>query len=280
MSRRDDELMDVPSIVPDTEGRNTREPIQRAPAKTPRSDNSTAPSSGIIRQALSILAFMALSIFCALFYYENAQQKLLNEQLQNRLGLLETQLGVSNGSNTGSESLTNKVQDLGKDLKAANDDIHKLSTASDKNKKLLDSHESKIAEHDKNIDTLQSTATELKKSVAQTEKTAGDANRSATESNQAATDATKAIAEIRSAVGTLQQRISQGDPQVREASQQAAMAQEQSEQLQTKVDALAKHVTDHDESLRSIDYFRRSVSSDLSKLKGQSLEQVPGQPPH
>jgi chromosome segregation ATPase len=270
MSNRNDELLDTPSIVPDTEGRNTH----RSNKKAPRSGNSTAPSSGLLRQAVSALMFVALSVFCALFYYENAQQKVLNDQLQIRLSTLESQLGVSMAANGQPvESLSTKVQDIDKDLKNTNDEIRKLwAITNDKHKKVLESHELKLAEQGKAVDSLQNTVTEMKKSVAQTEKGVAEASRLATESKQSAADASQAISEMRNAVGTLQQRVTQGDPQVREATQQAAMAQEQSEQLQIKLDGLSKRVSDHDESIRSIDSFRRSVSGDLGKLKQQSIE--------
>jgi chromosome segregation ATPase len=221
-----------------------------------------------------ISAIIGLVFACAFFYYENARQKVLNEQLQNRLGIIETQLGVSNNAGNTSESIANKVEDINKDLKNTNDEIRKLwNITNDKNKKMLDIHEAKIVEQGKSIDSLQGTTTELKKISAQTEKSTGEASRLAAESNQTANEAAKALADMRSSVGTIQQRLAQGDPQVREALQQATMAQEQSEQLQTKIDALTKRTSEHEDSLRSIDSFRRSVSNDVSKLKQLSFPQ-------
>lgn len=278
MPKRNDELFDIPPIVPDSEGRNIRESVPRPSTQVPRSSNSTEPSSGLVRQAITASTIIALFAACAFFYYENAKQKVLNEQLQNRLAVLEAQLGVSGSSADASESLTNKVTDLTKDLKNADDEIRKLwSITNDKNRKLLDSHEARIAEQTKIIDALQNATSELKKTSAQTEKAVGDANRQAAESNQTATEIAKAVAEMRTSVGALQQRMAQGDPQVREALQQATMAQEQSEQLQTRIDTLAKKVSDHDESLRSIDNFRRNISNDVNKLKQPSIGSEPMQ---
>ncbi|MEZ5435322.1 MAG: hypothetical protein R3E67_01490 [Pseudomonadales bacterium] len=45
------------------------------------------------------------------------------------------------------------------------------------------------------------------------------------------------------------------------------MALEQNDQLQKKLDALNKRLADQEETLRSVDSFRRSVNSDLNKLK-------------
>ncbi len=282
MSRRDDDLLDIPSIVPDTEGRSSRETTPRsAPKPSARSSNSTAPSNGLVRQMLLIFMFSALSLCCALLYYQNAQQSVLNDQLQKRLSSLESQLGVNTAVNASNgETLGEKVKQLDDNLKAADDEIRKLwGVTNDKNKKSLESHETRIAEHEKSLTTLQGIVGEMKKSVAQTEKSLSETSRVAAESNKAASDATQAISEMRSAVGALQQRVAQGDPQVREASQQAAMAQEQGEQLQVKLDTLSKRVTEHEESLRSIDSFRRSVNSDLGKLKGQSLQEAPASVP-
>ncbi|HQQ63933.1 MAG TPA: hypothetical protein PLF22_10210 [Pseudomonadales bacterium] len=278
MSRRDDELYEVPSIVPDSEGRNIRETTPRASSAIPRSSNSTEPSSGLVRQILTVGTLLALVLLCAFFYYENARQKVLNNELQNRLAVIEAQLGVSGNTADASESLTNKVTDLGKDVKNANEEIRKLwGITNDKNKKILDSHEARLTEQAKTLDTLQNSTTELKKSSAQMEKTVGEVNRIVSENSQTTTETAKVVAEMRNSVGALQQRIAQGDPQLREALQQSTMAQEQSEQLQAKLDAIAKKISDHDDSLRSIDSFRRSISSDVNKLKQQTFgtEQIP-----
>lgn len=272
MPRRNDDLMDIPSIVPDTDGRSSARATSSTRPAPNRSSNSTAPSAsaGLIRQLLVALVLAGLAAACAYFYYMNAQQRLLNQQLQNRLSTLESQLGVSNGAadQPGGETLGSKVKTLDESLKTANEEIRKLwGITNDKNIKSLANHESKLDEHDKNLSALQASVTELKKSVALTEKSAAEATRLANESNSAMATVGQNIAEMRNSVGTMQQRISQGDPVAREASQQAAIAQEQTEELQAKVEGLSKRVADHDESLRGIDTFRRSVNSDLNKLK-------------
>ncbi len=274
MPRRDDDLFDTMSIVPDSDGRSPRPEAQKSvPARASR--NSTAPSGAGTNSNSVILGAVTLLLAsaCGYFYYQNALQQELNAKLQQRLETLESQLGMTTSTATQtSQSLGQKVIDLDVRIKSADTEIRKLWTINnEKNKKILDGHDSKLADHEKALSSLQTNINEMKKTTALTEKSLGDIARTANASEQAVTDANKTISEIRSAVGTLQQRISQGDPLLREASQQAAMAQEQTEQLQSKVDSLSKRVTDHDETLKSIDTFRRSVNSDLGKLKQQSI---------
>jgi chromosome segregation ATPase len=271
MPRRNDDLLDTPSIVPDTDARSTQRSSASTRPTTPRSSNSTAPSAsaGMLRQLLLIGMLLGLGATCAFLYFQNQQQLGLNQQLQNRLTTVESQLGLSAPANTaGGETLGSKVKSLDDNLKTANDEIRKLwAVTNDKNIKLLENHTAQLTSQDKTLTTLQSTVTEMKKSVAMVEKTAGEANRQAIESNKAISSTGPVIAEMRTSLGALQQRIAQGDPAAREASQQAAIAQEQAEELQKKLDGLSKRVTDHDDAIKSIDTFRRSVNSDLGKLK-------------
>lgn len=277
MPRRDDDLFDTFSIVPDTDSRAIHPDNPARPTPPRRSSNSTAPSptGGVIRQILLSIVLIALATACGYFHYQQTRQLELNAKLQKRLESLESQLGLTTAAGTPpAEPLGDRVKDLDERMKSADGEIRKLwGVTNDKNRKALESHDSKIAELDKTLASVQASLTEMKKSVAQTEKTATEANRAAAESNQAVADTARGLTEMRSSVGTLQQRIAQGDPLVREASQQAAMAQEQNEQLQSRMEGLARKVSEHDESIRSIDTFRRSVSNDLGKLKQQSIDQ-------
>ena len=260
MPRRDDDHFDAHSIVPDTDDRagHIVKPRSTPSPRSNKSDSSAAPS--FFKQAATVLMFIALTAVSGLLHYRNTQQQEANAKLQTRLEALESQLGmtVSAASHT-SETLGEKVKSLDGRLASANTEIAKLwAVTNDKTRKTLDDHE-------KALSTLQA-------SIADAKKSGMDTSKVATEAKQTADSANRTAAELGGSVSTLQQRITQGDPLAREASQQAAMAQEQTERLQAKVDALNKKVSDHDESLRSIDNFRRSVNSDLGKLKQERIE--------
>lgn len=259
MPRRDDDHFDAHSIVPDTDDRAGHIVKHRA-TPSPHSNNSgsvTAPS--LAKQAATVFMFIALTVACGLLHYRNTQQQEANAKLQTRLEALESQLGVtvSAASHT-SETLGEKVKSLDGRLATANTEITKLwAVTNDKTRKSLDEHEKALA-------TLQA-------SVADVKKSAGDASRVAAEAKQTADSTNRTVTELGGSLVTLQQRVAQGDPLVREASQQATMAQDQIERLQAKLDALNKKVSDHDDSIRSIDNFRRSVNSDLGKLKQEHI---------
>lgn len=258
MPRRDDDLFDTHSIVPDTDDRAGHIPMSRT--STPQLRNTSSSSSpSFIKQAFVVLMFMALTAICGLFHYQNTQQQMLNTKLQMRLEALESQLGVTASTATQtSETLGEKVKALDGRLATANTEIGKLwAVTNEKNRKMLD-------EHEKTLASLQATSIDLKKSVAEAIKTA-------TESKQAADNSIRSLTETNSSIGTLQQRITQGEQQVRDASQQATLAQDQSEQLQAKLGMLNKKIADQEESIRSIDSFRRSVNSDLGKLKQERI---------
>ena len=264
MPRRDDDLFDTHSIVPDTDDRAGHIPIPRANASQPRSTSaSSAPS--FIKQAFIVLMLIALTAICGLFHYQNTQQQMLNAKLQMRLETLESQLGVTASAATQtSETLGEKVKALDGRLATANTEISKLwAVTNEKNRKTLD-------EHEKILITLQATVADLKKSVAEAIKTAN-------EGKQAADNTSRNITETSSSIGALQQRLTQGEQQARDTSQQAALAQDQSEQLQVKLEALNKKIADQEESIRSIDSFRRSVNNDLGKLKQERIG--PSSPP-
>lgn len=259
MPRRDDDHFDAHSIVPDTDDRagHIAKPRATVSPRSNKSGSSAAPA--FIKQAATVLMFIALTAACGLLHYRNTQQQEANAKLQTRLETLESQLGVtvSAASHT-SETLGEKVKSLDGRLATANTEIAKLWAVNDKNRKVLDDHEKTLA-------PLQASVTDVKKSLV-------DTSKAATEAKQTADSASRTAAELGGSVSALQQRVSQGDPLAREASQQATMAQEQTERLQAKVDTLNKKVSDHDESIRSIDNFRRSVNSDLGKLKQERIE--------
>lgn len=276
MSRRPDDLSDIPSIVPDTDGRS---PSRAKPAPRPtlgRSSNSTAPSptSGFLRQAIQILVIAVLVAATVHFYLEGAKQATLNEQLTNRLVTVESQLGVANAASdqpVAGETLGSKVKSLEISVSSAQDEIRKLwGIANDKNRKQLETHENRLAELQKKLDSIQTSLTDARKQLSDQEKNIADAGKIAKDAQAANTGIIQSLSDMRTSVGNLQQRVAQGDPAAREASQQAALAQEQSEQLQSKIDALTRTVAEHEDTLRSIDTFRRSVNSDLNKLKGNS----------
>lgn len=259
MPRRDDDLFDTHSIVPNTDDRAGHVASSRTSPYPPRNSAAASGSTSFVMQATVALVLLALIATCGFFHYRNTQQKMLNDKLQARIEALESQLGVTaSAANQTSETLGEKVKALEGRLATTNTEISKLwAIANDKTKKALD-------EHDKALAALQASTAELKKSGA-------DAARTASEARQAADTANRSVGEASAAVNALQQRIAQGDPLAREASQQAAMIQEQMEQQQAKLDALNKKMADHDESIRSIDSFRRSVNSDLGKLKQEHI---------
>lgn len=280
MPRRDNDLLDITSIVPDTDGRATDNHASRPPSRSPkRSANSTsAPATtALAKQLIIFLLLLALSLVCGYFYFMALQQKTLNDQLQNRLATVESQLGMTTETQThSSQTLGEKIKSIDEKSKLNEDEIKKLwAITNDKNKKILDAHTMQISEQDKSLTAIQSSLSEIRKSLALVEKASGEANRLGVGAEKSASDAAAAIVDMRSAVGALQQRLAQGDPLVREASQQAAMAQEQSDRLQSKLESIDKRVADHDESLKSIDSFRRSVNSDLGRLKQQSMSPSP-----
>ena len=258
MPRRDDDLFDTQSIVPDTDDRAGHIPMPRTNASQPRNTTSNS-SPSFIKQAFIVLMLIALTATCGLFHYQNTQQQMLNAKLQIRLEALESQLGVTASAATQtSETLGEKVKALDGRLATANTEIGKLwAVTNEKNRKTLD-------EHEKTLASLQAATADLKK-------TAAEAIKIANEGKQAADSTNRSIAESSSSISTLQQRITQGEQQVRDASQQATLAQDQSEQLQAKLEALNKKIADHEESIRSIDSFRRSVNNDLGKLKQELI---------
>lgn len=264
MPRRDDDHFDVHSIVPDTDDRAGHVVKPRA-TPSPRSNNADSnAATSFIKQAATVLMFIALTATCGLLHYRNTQQQEANTKLQTRLEALESQLGVTvSAASQTSETLGEKVKSLDGRLATTNTEITKLWAVNDRTKKSLDEHEKALA-------TLQAAVTDARKSI-------GDASKVATEARQTTDSTNRTVAELSGSVSALQQRIAQGDPLVREASQQATMAQEQTERLQAKVEALGKKISDHDDSIRSIDNFRRSVNSDLGKLKQERID--PTTPP-
>lgn len=276
MSRRPDDLSDIPSIVPDTDARSTARVKPSPRPTTPRSSNSTAPSpaSGLLRQGLLFLTITGLGAACAHFYLQGVKQAALNEQLSNRLVTIESQVGVANDASdqpTQGETLGSKVKSLETSLTAAQDEIRKLwGISNDKNRKQLESHDTRLAELQKNLDNIQSSLADTRKQLSNQEKLMADTSRAAKDSQATSASLAQSVAEMRTQIGNLQQRIAQGDPAAREASQQAALAQEQAEQLQAKLEELSRRVAEHDDNLRGIDTFRRSVNSDLNKLKGNA----------
>ncbi|MBP8030763.1 MAG: hypothetical protein KAY78_06295 [Pseudomonadales bacterium] len=265
MPRRDDDLFDTQSIVPDTDDRAGHIVTPRS-APSPRSSNKPAGEPSFLKQVVVTAMLLALTAACGLFHYRNTQQQDVNAKLQMRLEALESQLGVTASTATHtSETLGEKVKSLEGRLTTTNSEISKLwGVTNDKTRKTLE-------EHEKSLTALQLNIADIKKSAAQIEKSASDASRTATDSKLSADNAARGISEINGSVAALQQKIAQGDPAAREAVQQATMAQEQTEQLQVKLDALNKKVSDHDESIRSIDSFRRSVNNDLGKLKQELI---------
>ena len=255
MSRREDDIFDNATIIPDTEDRLTRAtpPKPATPARRTEKKNTPATSHG--KSVLALLAFAVMLIIAGFLHYRITQQIDANNKLQARTEALESQLGISiSDSKKSGDTMEDKIKKLDARLSAVSDDIAKLNSAiNDKTKKTLDAH-------DKSLASLQTNISDIKKSVAQIEKLGSDGKQSAERANAAFT-------EVNNALSTLQQRVAQGDPAARDAGRQATMALEQNDQLQKKLDALNKRTADQEETLRSIDSFRRSVNSDLNKLK-------------
>lgn len=265
MPRRDDDLFDAHSIVPDTDERVTHMSHSRPAASKGGNIPASAPSN-FARLALLSTTLLGLTAACGFFHYQLTQQQTLNSQLQIRLDTLESQLGLtSSAASQTSETLGEKVKTLEGKLAANNTEIGKLSGANDKNRKSLEEQEKILA-------SLQTSITDTKKSVIDITKRTGDAIQNLDANS-------KSLVDAQSSINTLQQRVTQGETLAREASQQAAMAQEQSEQTQVKLNALEKRLADHDESLRSIDSFRRSVNTDLGKLKQERAASAGVTPP-
>ncbi|HRF88216.1 MAG TPA: hypothetical protein PK244_06405 [Pseudomonadales bacterium] len=255
MSRREDDIFDNATIIPDTEDRLTRAtpPKPATPARRTEKKNTPATSHG--KSVLVLLAFAVMLIIAGFLHYRITQQIDANNKLQARTEALESQLGISiSDSKKSGDTMEDKIKKLDARLSAVSDDIAKLNSAiNDKTKKTLDAH-------DKSLASLQTNISDIKKLVAQIEKLGSDGKQSAERANTAVT-------EVNNALSALQQRVAQGDPAARDAGRQATMALEQNDQLQKKLDALNKRTADQEETLRSIDSFRRSVNSDLNKLK-------------
>lgn len=266
MSRREDDIFDSTAIIPDTEDRLARaaSPKPAATARNAEKKPSATRSntSGRGQSILTLLAFAVLLVIAGFLHYRITQQMDANHQLQVRLEALESQLGITiTDSKQAGDTMDDKIKKLDARLSAANTDITKLSAAlNDKTKKTLDAQEKSIA-------NLQATIADLKKSLAQNDKQNNDTAKLASDGKQTAERANTAATELSNAVTALQQRVAQGDPAARDAGRQATMALEQNDQLQKKLDAINKRVADQEETLRSIDSFRRSVNSDLNKLK-------------
>jgi chromosome segregation ATPase len=276
MPRRDDELFNTSSIVPDTDDRALHKAPLRASASRNTASPSTVSQTGIGKQIFVGVIMVVLIATSGLFHYQITQQQVTNTKLQTRLETLESQLGVtSSTANQTSETLGEKLKQLEGRLTVTNSEVAKLwAVANDKTKKSLE-------EHDKSLTSLQAGLSDIKKALAQGEKTATETARITNENRQSLTTTNNAVAETKSTISALQQRITQGDPvareasqQAREANQQATMAQEQTEHLQSKLEKLSAKVASHDENFRSIDSFRSSVSSDLGKLKQQQLNEI------
>lgn len=271
MPRRDDDLLDTLSIFPENDHSRLRaEPT----AKVTRKSSSEAAGSRQHMYLFILWTAVVLLVACSgYFHYLNTRQSELNQKLQQRLESLETQLGMTTSSATqASQSLGDKVAELDTRLKATDGEIRKLwSITNDKNKKILDGHSSKLDEIAKQMTSIQNAVGDMKKSSDQTDKAISETARKAESIEKIANAASKSIGEINSAIKELQQKIAQSEPLVREANQQAVMAQEQSEQMQAKISELGKRVSAQDETLKSIDTFRRSVNVDLNKLKQQTM---------
>lgn len=264
MPKHEDDIFDSAAIIPDTEDRLARAAPPK-PAATPRSTEkklAATGGNGRSKNFLLLLAFGVMLLIAGFLHYRITQQIDANNELQARLETLESQLGITiTDSKKSGDTMDEKIKKLDARLSTANDDITKLSTAlNDKTKKTLDAHE-------KSLSTLQANLADVKKSVAQNDKQNSDTAKLASDSKQTAERANSAVTELSNTVTALQQRVTQGDPAARDAGRQATMALEQNDQLQKKLDGINKRVSDQEETLRSIDSFRRSVNSDLNKLK-------------
>ena len=255
MSRREDDIFDNTAIIPDTEDRLTRATPPKPATPTRRAEKKNTPATSHGKSALVLLAFAVMLIIAGFLHYRITQQIDANNKLQARTEALESQLGISiSDSKKSGDTMEDKIKKLDARLTTAHNDITQLTaTLNDKTKKTLDAH-------DKSITNLQSNVSDIKKSVAQNEKLGSDSKQSAERANTA-------ITELNNTLSTLQQRVAQGDPAARDAGRQATMALEQNDQLQKKLEALNKRLADQEETLRSVDSFRRSVNSDLNKLK-------------
>lgn len=262
MPKHEDDIFDSTAIIPDTEDRLARAAPPK-PAASPRNTEkklTATDSTGRGKNLLLLLAFGAILLITGFLHYRITQQIDANNKLQARLETLESQLGITDSKKSG-DTLDEKIKKMDARLNTANNDIGKLSTAlNEKTKKTLDAHE-------KSLSTLQANLSDVKKSIAQNDKQNSDTAKLASDSKQAADRANSAINELSNTVTALQQRVAQGDPAARDAGRQATMALEQNDQLQKKLDGINKRIADQEETLRSIDSFRRSVNSDLNKLK-------------
>lgn len=265
MPNHDDDFLDSSSIVPNREDRVTQpslakmNPPKMNPAKMEKkvATNTTATSS--INQWLFTVLVLVITLCVAGYqHYRLAQQQDLNTRLQNRITTLEAQLGIS-ATNDGQKSQTieEKVKALDLRINATNNDLTKQQ-----------------ASNEKALNALQVSTAELKKLSAQNDKQNDEAKKIATDGKTIAERANNSIADINTGLSALQQRLAQGDPVARDASRQATMALEQNDQLQKKLDTLSKRVSDQEETLRSIDSFRRSVNSDLNKLKQDRAQEL------
>lgn len=267
MPRRDDDLLDIPSIVPDTDGRPASQVAQEATVSNVPSEHRTT-----VKVALPLL-FLALAGACAFFHYELTKLRSENQQWSARVANLESQLGVAHSENEATrQSLDQKVASLETNMKARQDDIKQLQQA------LKTAQENSSKE----LAALKTQTAQLQQQDAQLKK---DADTSAQQQNSkiaqleaAQASVSKAISEQLSPLAQQVQQLqtnaeqsrtqlSQATAQASEAALSSAQAVEANEQLQVKINELSKELRSQRESITSLDSFRRSANNDLNRLK-------------
>lgn len=271
MPRRDDDVFDIPSIVPDTEGRPTQQVAQEATVSNVPSEHRTT-----VKVALPLL-FLALAGACAFFHYELTKLRVENQQWSARVANLESQLGVAHSENQATrQTLEQKVVALETSAKTREEAIKKLQqlTQDNHSKALaeLKQQNDNLLAQDKTLQTtfekrhkaldtqLQATASQ----IASLEKTQQQVAQTIKEQLQPVTEQ---LARLQTQINEARAQLTQANSQATEASLISAQAAESSEQLQAKINSLSTELRAQQESIKSLDSFRRSANNDINRLK-------------
>lgn len=263
MPRRDDDLLDIPSIVPDSDGRPATHVAQEATVSNVPSEHRTT-----VKVALPLL-FLALAGACAFFHYELTKLRSENQQWSARVANLESQLGVAHSENQATrQTLEQKVTALEGSAKTRDETIKKLQQQQEAHSKAAADAEKRIAalqQQDEQLKkTIDSQAQQQNQKIAQIE--AAQSKVSQTVNEQLSPLSTQ-VQQLQATLSQQSAQLAQANSQASEAALSSAQAAEAAEQLQRKLNEIASEQQAQRESIRSLDSFRRSANSDLNRLK-------------
>lgn len=260
MPRRDDELLDIPTIVPDDDTRPRQQVAREARPQTTHSEHLST-----VNIALPIL-FLALAGGSAYFHYELTKLRVENQQWSARVNNLESQLGLTHSEQQASrQSLDQQVNKLDKAAQTSAEEIKKLQRlVNDQQAKAISALETQTKTLDKNSAQHQQQLATLDQRLSKLD----DVQRNQLQPLQKQTEALQAaITRLQAAVGDIQGQQHRNSSQAAEAAMSSAQVLESVEPLQKKLSELNRQLAAQQESLNSLESFRRSANSDLNRLK-------------